>query len=301
MEGLKVGHFTDNDHATGVTVFLLENLAVGTYLLCGSSPASHELAPLDPDSSVSNIHGLVFTGGSAYGLAVANGVMKYLAERGIGFPTRTGLIPIVPAVAIYDLNTNQPVPPIAEDAYQACLAAKENNQVTGRIGAGRGASVGKLVPEGRPMSGGVGFSQCILSNGIEVLAYVVVNAVGDVYEPSGNIVAGAQDAHGNFINCTDYVFNGNVENKLFSQSNTTLAAVFTNAKFSKAELKRIAKMAIAGMARAISPIFTPFDGDILFCVSLGNHQASPLTIGTIAAESVHLAILSAVKESEVLL
>lgn len=300
MNGLKIGHFMDKINGTGLTVFLLEDGAVGAYMLCGSGPASRELAVLDPEVSVPNLQALMFTGGSAFGLNASQGVMDYLTERNIGHPTIAGVVPIVPAAAIFDLAYKKSVIPTPLQAYEACKIASENNVETGSIGAGSGAMVGKLIPNAKRMKGGLGYAKMQLPNDIEVMAYVVVNSIGDIRDSQGNFVAGARDDQGNFANCEAFLLAGNTEKNLFSQSHSTLAVVFTNAKFSKAELKRIAKAAIAGIARAVFPVFTRYDGDILFCVSVGEKIASELTIGTIAAEVVRLAILDAVKDSEII-
>ena len=297
MDGLKVGHFTQDEDGTGVTAFLFEESARGAYWICGAAPASHELAVLDPENSVPNLHALLWAGGSAYGLFAAKGVMEYLKERKIGHPTPHGVVPVVPAAAIYDLAFKKSVPPNAENAYQACLAAKPNNMASGRIGVGTGATVGKLVPHTHCMSGGLGCAQLSLASGITVIAYAVVNSVGDVRNAAGEIIAGACDDNGQFANSEAYLLSGRAEKDLFAYTNTTLALVVTNAKFSKDELKRVGKMAIAGMARAIYPVFTRFDGDTIFCISVGDKIASELTVGALAAETVRLAILNAVKES----
>lgn len=297
MKGLKIGHATNEEYGTGLSVFLFEESAVGAYWICGSAPATHELVVLDSDNSVPKLNGLVLAGGSAYGLYAAKGMMRYLTERGIGHPTPHGVVPIVPAAAIYDLAYKQAMPPSEEEAYQACLTASENNTQSGRIGAGTGATIGKLIPTAKAMHGGFGLAQLRLTNGILVNAYAVVNGVGDVRDAASRIVAGACDEHGHFANCEKYLLSGQGEKDLFAHGNTTLVVVVTNAQFSKGELKRIAKMATAGMGRAIAPIFTRFDGDILFCISVGDQLASELTVGTMAAEAVRLAILDAVKES----
>lgn len=300
MDGLKVGHISNDERGTGISVFLFEQGAVGAYLICGSAPASHELHVLDPENSVPQLYGLIFTGGSAYGLCVAAGVMTYLTERSIGHPTKHGVVPIVPTAAIYDLIYKSALPPTPEEAYQACLKAHENNKNAGRIGAGTGATVGKLIFHANRMSGGLGYGEVNLPHGIQVIAYAVVNAVGDVINAQGNIVAGAKYQNGEFANCEKYLLSGRAEIDLFSHSNSTLVGLFTNAKFSKDELKRIAKMAISGIARAVSPVFTRYDGDILFCVSVGQHSISELTIGMMAVEAIQLAIWDAVKNSEVI-
>lgn len=298
MQGLKIGHYTHDSHGTGVSVFLFEKGAVGGYWISGSAPATHELVVLDPDNSVPRVYGLVFAGGSAFGLYAAEGVMRYLAERNIGHPTLRGVVPIVPACAIYDLARLKPKPPIADEAYEACLSASEENRETGRVGAGCGATIGKLIPQAHPMTGGLGRAELTLENGLTVMAYAVVNCVGDVRDKTNTIIAGAKNAKGEFANCEEYLLSGQGEKDLFSHTNTTLVAIFTNAKFSKGELRRIAKMGTAGMGRAIAPIFTRYDGDILFCISLGKIVASELTVGTMAAEAVRLAILDAVKNAE---
>lgn len=299
MHGLKIGHHTDLARGTGVTVFLFENTAAGGYRICGSAPATHELVALDPDNSVPHCHGLVLTGGSAYGLHAAAGVMRYLQEKGIGHPVPSGVVPIVPAAAIYDLSNLADHIPSAEDAYAACVNSSEENTEFGRIGAGTGATVGKLIPFAKSMASGIGRASLTQKAGLEVIAYVVVNSVGDVRE-HGKMIAGARDAHGRFADCEKFLLDGGAESNLYTNSNTTLAAVFTNAKFSKDECQRVAKMATAGMARAISPAFTRFDGDIVFCMSVGEVPASELTVGAMAAEAVRLAIINAVKDSVIL-
>jgi len=300
MQSLKIGHSTHLDHGTGLTVFLFDQPANAAYVLCGSSPASRELGVIELDATVQHIDGLVFSGGSAFGLAAVDGVMRWLQEQGKGFVTPAGVIPIVPAAGIYDLGVQRPHPPTPEDGYQACVTAIENNPLRGRIGVGTGASVGKLLPNTLCMSGGFGHAQMTLENGVTVGAYAVVNSLGDVRDKQGNIIAGAQTRDGEFANCEKSLLSGVREKKLEEIINTTLVAVFTNAKFTRQELKRIAKVALGGMARAISPVFTRFDGDIIFAVSLGDKDASEVTVSAMAAEMVQQAIVSAVKDSIIL-
>ncbi len=298
MHGLKVGHFSDHAAGTGASVFLFESQAVGGYWICGAAPATHEVATLDPAGSVPHCQALVLTGGSAYGLHAAAGVNRYLAERQIGHPVPTGVVPIVPAAALYDLAYKTPGFPSPDDAYQACLNATEENIAHGRIGAGTGATVGKLVPGARCMTGGLGRYALVLPDGLEVIAYVAVNSVGDVWQ-EGAIMAGACDKDGHFVDCEKYILAGHDEIELFSQAHTTLAAIFTNAALDKAGCLRMAKMAAAGLARAIKPVSTGYDGDIVFCFSLGAHKASELTVGTMAAEALRLAIVQAVTDAEI--
>lgn len=296
MRSLKVGHYTNDLNGTGVSVFLLDRPSPAAYSLCGASPASHELHVLELDANVPFIDGLVFSGGSAFGLGSVAGVMKWFQEQGRGYQTHYAPVPIVPAAGIYDFAVKSTIPPTAENAYQACVDAVESNAAMGRIGAGTGASIGKFVPHASRMSGGVGFAEMRMANGVSVLAYVVVNSLGDVRDAAGNILAGARLANGEFANCERYLLEGHNE-IVTDLANTTLVAVFTNARFSKPELKRITKVAMAGMARAVSPIFTRDDGDIIFCVSLGDHVASEITIGAMAAEVVRQAIVNSVQDS----
>lgn len=294
MQSLKVGHYTNTQDATGLTVFLFDVPAVAAYHLCGSSPATRELHMLDFEANNSEINGLVFTGGSAFGLGAVDGVMRFLNEKGCGkrMP-HGGVVPIVPAASIYDLAMGNFAMPTADDAYQACVIAQEDNTETGCIGAGTGATVGKLVPGASRMSGGFGFSNIALGNGLCVAAYALVNAVGDVRDSSGQIIAGARLQHGAFANTEEFLLEGGNE-AYAASANTTLVAVFTNARFNKIELKRIAKMATAGMARTISPVFTRYDGDIVFTSSMGELNASELTVGTLAVNAVQRAIINAV-------
>ncbi len=301
MKGLKVGHHTQVEHKTGVTVFLFDRPAVGAYTLCGAAPASHEWGVLESEASVDVLHGLVLSGGSAYGLFATQGVMRFLREAGIGLMLPHGVVPIVPAAAIYDLTYGQAEPPTAEDAYRACIDAHENNYASGAIGAGAGATIGKIIPEAHSMTSGIGRAEMTLSNGLVVSAYAVVNAVGDVRDEGSHIIAGAVNDAGQFLDCEAFLLSGKGEALLINQhTNTTLVAVFTNAALTRPELKRVSKMAVAGMAKAISPVFTDYDGDTIFAVSIGDMPATVLSVGTIATEVVRLAILDAVKAAEVI-
>jgi L-aminopeptidase/D-esterase-like protein len=298
MLGLRVGHYTNENQGTGASVFLFEKPALAAYWLCGSSPASHELGALELDANVTHINGLALLGGSAFGLSAVSGVMRWLQEQGQGWVTPHGRVPIVPAAAIYDLAVKDPVPPSADAVYQACLSASVDNVEAGRVGAGTGASVGKLVSTASRMTGGIGREEVILPDGVRILVYAVVNSVGDVYDHA-KIIAGARFSNGEFANCQAALFKAQ-DDRNMSSSNTTLVALFTDAKLTKLELRRIAKMATAGMARAIAPAFTRYDGDIVFAVSLGEKAASEIVIGTVAAEMTRQAIVNAVNHSVIL-
>jgi L-aminopeptidase/D-esterase-like protein len=300
MDFLKIGHLTQEEEGTGATVFLFDRPAPGAYTLCGSAPASHELHTLDLDAIVPAVDGLVFLGGSAFGLPAVDGAMQWFKEQGRGYSTPHGNIPIVPAAGLYDLAVKKAVAPKADGVYQACVQAVANNALNGCVGAGTGASVGKLMMSAKRMSGGFGQAELVLSNGVKVLACVVVNSVGDIWDTKGHILAGARVANGVFGDCTQYLLSGGQDDIIKETSNTTLVAVFTNVLFSRSELKRMSKTAISGMARAISPVFTCYDGDIVFCFSLGKEKASEQVVGTMAAEAVRQAIINAVKNSVII-
>ncbi len=299
MQGLRIGHYTNQAQGTGASVFLFEQPAVGAYWLCGSSPATAELDTLALDAHVTHINGLMLTGGSAFGLAASAGMMRWLNEQQWGWPVSHGVVPIAPVAAIYDLAVNETVFPMAEDVYQACQTARVDDERSGRLGAGTGASVGKLIASAACMSGGIGRAEILLPNGVTVLVYTVVNSVGDIYDATGKIIAGARLANGQFADCQQVLLDGrHIEN--IPSANTTLVAIFTDAVFSKSELRRIAKMAVAGIARAIAPVFTCYDGDLVFAVSTGNKSASELALGTVAAEMTRQSIVAAIKDSVVI-
>jgi L-aminopeptidase/D-esterase-like protein len=294
LENLLIGHVSCANNASGVTVFLFEERSTCGWWLCGSAPATREVSLLNPDALVDRIDALVFTGGSALGLGATNGVMQWLVERGRGYATQHGAIPIVPTASIYDLSENGVVIPTPEDAYQACEVASKNNKLRGRVGAGSGAIVGKWLANAQRMVGGFGYAELTHASGLQVMVCAVVNCVGDVIDAQGRVVAGARDASGQFINFERVIAHNHFGDTEISQQNTTLVAVFTNADLNKMQLTRVAKTASSGMARAIRPVFTCYDGDVVFAASLGSHQADEFMVGMLAAEATRVAILNAV-------
>ncbi len=296
IHGLKVGHQTLKN--TGLTVFLLDRHASCGWWLCGSAPAMCEVNLLDPEATVDHIDALLFTGGSAFGLGAANGVMQWLNEQDRGYVTRYGGVPIVPAAAIYDLSKEKAYP-TARDGYEACVQASSDNHLQGAIGAGAGATIGKLLESSKPMRGGIGYS-LVESNGIQVLSYALVNSLGDIVDEQGKIIAGAVTADGTFSHLEQSLRKGLSSHLDKPLQNTTLIALFTNASFDKAELTRLAKTASCGMARAIRPAFTKYDGDALFFVSLHDKPADELFVSALAIQATEQAIRNAVKGSVVL-
>lgn len=300
FNNLKIGHISHPRQGTGLTVFLPDKPAACGYWLCGGAPATRDVHVLDAINIIENINALLFTGGSAYGLDSAHGVMRWLQEKQQGFATEFGVVPIVPAASIYDFSVNGMAFPNSEDAYEACMTACVDNRLQGAIGAGTGASVGKLSANGHPMSAGFGFAEIASVSGINVSAFAVVNALGDVINSAGEIIAGATDDNGQFINLGRRLALNKTVTSPLSQHNTTLACVFTNAAFNKTQLTRIARMASAGLARAISPAFTSLDGDIIFAVSLGGMSADDIIVGNLSALALQQAIVNAVSTAQVL-
>ncbi len=295
FDNLLIGHVSCSGR-TGLTAFLLKDRSTCSYTVCGSAPGTRQVISLDQTNSLQEIDGLLFTGGSAFGLGATNGMLQWLRERNTGLDTPGGPVPIIPSACIFDLNNEQAAFPTPEDAYNACQKASLDYQ-RGRVGAGYGAAVGKGLKEANPMNGGFGWSH-LQSGPVRVMAFCVVNAYGDIVK-DGDIFAGARDDQGNFLNISKHIQEGSQRLlHLGDQENTTLVAVMTNACLSQKELNIVSKMAVAGIARAISPAFTPWDGDIVFSISLGAVSSHILTVGNLGAEATRLAIIDGVSHSE---
>lgn len=303
VDGIKVGHFTETRRATGCTVILYEAGAVGGVDVRGSAPGTRETDLLKPTNLVDKVNAIVLSGGSAFGLDSATGVMRYLEEHNAGYPTAAGKVPIVPAAILYDLNVGDGrIRPNADSGYKACINARSGPVEEGSVGAGAGATVGK-IGGGKPMKGGIGTSSIRLANGLVVGAIVAVNCAGDVIDPkTGRIIAGARTPDGkSFLNIMQTFRSGRgvVQNTAPGQ-NTTIGVVATNARFDKTQMTKIAEMSHDGMARAINPTHTPSDGDTLFALSTGTSTAGAnlTAIGALAAEMVSEAILRAVTKAK---
>jgi L-aminopeptidase/D-esterase-like protein len=297
IPGIRVGHDTNLEAATGCTVILCDTPAVGGVDVRGGAPATRETDLLHPMNLVEEVNAVVLTGGSAFGLDAASGVMRYLEERGIGYDTGIARVPIVPAAAIFDLALGSAsVRPDAAAGYRACEQATADAVTQGNAGAGTGATVGKMAGPPFMMKGGLGSASTQLSDGTLVGALVVVNALGDVIDPqTGQVVAGTRHPSGQgFLAPNPF-------------GNTTIAVVATNASLTKAQVNKVAQMAHDGMAQAIRPAHTMFDGDTIFALALGpqsqtmtNHAlaASQVsTIGAAAAITLARAIVKAVRHA----
>ncbi len=297
LPGFRIGHASDFRGLTGCTVVLCEAGAVCGVDIRGSAAGTRELAPCLPGHLVDRVHAIFMTGGSAFGLDAARGVMNYLESRGVGFVAGRWRIPIVPAAVIFDLNLGSArARPDEAMARRACRAA--SNRVTeGSVGAGTGATVGKLFGIRQATKGGVGFSSLSLPKGVQVQALAVVNAFGDVVDrATGEVVAGARIAPGSaeFADTAAQMFRGKVR-RAFGAANTTLVVVLTKASLDKLQATKVAQMAHDGLARAIRPVHTQFDGDLVFALSLGKKKADLNTLGTAAAEATAAAIVRAVR------
>ena len=304
VPGLRVGHYTLTERPTGCTVILCEDTgAVAGVDVRGSAPGTRETDLLSPINVVDRVNAVVLSGGSAYGLDVATGVMKYLEEQHHGFPIgKLGVVPIVPAAILMDLGVGDfHIRPNADSGYRACVAASTGAVAEGNVGAGAGATVGKMFGSQWAMKSGLGTASIKLGDtGVVVGAIVAVNAVGDVRGPSGEIVAGARAADGKgFRDSMAALLRGE---RVLRQpaANTTIGVVATNASFTKVEMTKIAQMTHDGYARAIQPVHTMSDGDTVFALSTGTFkgEVDESAIGAVAAVAMQRAIVRAVLMAE---
>lgn len=296
FEQIRIGHVTDTVRQTGTTVLLFDTLYPTSVFVAGGAPASRELALLAPEAKVRGANAIVLSGSSAFGLSAADGVMRWLKEHQIGYPTAHGVVPIVPAAAIYDLSAKHDGWVEQSVGYQCCEVAKVGEFTQGPIGAGAGATVGKLIPDYTPSPSGLGIATYQNEKGLAVLVLVVVNAVGDVINAKGDVIAGAKDSKGQFVNLQKVIASGaHITTDL--QMNTTLAVVISNGKFEKEALFRMAKVSAAGMGRSISPCFTCFDGDIVFATATQEHDFDETEVSVIASMLMSQAIENGIRRS----
>ncbi len=301
VSGIRVGHFSDFEALTGCTVVLCESGALAVADIWGAATGTRQLDALSPGHLVDRIDGLCLSGGSAFGLDAAGGVMKFLEEEGKGFDVSITKVPIVPAAVIFDLGIgDHRVRPDAEMGYKACLNARGGLVEEGSVGAGTGASVGKLFGVKRGMKGGIGTASMKSKSGATVGALVVVNAFGDVIDPySGRILAGARASEKSrrLVDSSKRMMEGAVR-RGFGFLNTTLAIVATDAHVHKGDLKKVARLAHSGLAKTICPLHTTFDGDIIFILSLGEKEADVNTIGVLAEGALIHAVMRSVQRAD---
>ena len=299
VAGLAVGHFTHPARATGCSVVLCPEGAVAGVDVRGGAPGTRETDLLAPENLVDRVHAVLLSGGSAFGLAAADGVMRWLEERGHGFAVGKARVPIVPAAVLFDLwHGDLSIRPDAAAGYAACEAASNARPAQGNVGAGAGAAVGKLFGIERAMRGGIG-SASIRVGGVTVAALVAVNATGDVIDPSnGETIAGSRTHAGSrqFVHAAAALARGEVPGRLQAGMATTLGVIATDAVLNKAQCRKLASMAHDGLARCIDPIHTPFDGDTLFALATGasGQPGSVALIGTLAAQVTARAVINAI-------
>ncbi len=309
VAGVKVGHVTLRERPTGCTVVLVEGGATAGVDVRGAAPGTRETDLLDPVNSVQQVHAVVLSGGSAFGLDAASGVMRYLDEKNIGFKVefwkeRAGTInvPIVPAAILIDLGVggSPKIRPTAECGYAAAQTATSSPVAEGNVGAGAGATVGKSGGANRAMKGGLGSAAIVMPDGLTVAALVAVNALGDVIDPSsGRVIAGVRTTDGRgFADARSMLRAGEAARGQIG-GNTTLGVVATNAVLTKVQATKVAQMAHDGFARTIVPSHTPSDGDTIFALATGAHAGSADVgrIGALAAEAVADAVLRAVRQA----
>jgi len=301
IPGIRIGHFTNDKCATGCTVVLCENGGATCGVdIRGGAPGTRETALLAPTCLVDKVNAILLTGGSALGLAAADGVMRYCQEQGYGFSMARKKIPIVPAAVIYDFNLGEDGAPSAQDGYEACLQAACATEVAeGNVGAGTGALVGKVCGTQQAMRGGLGTAAMQFQTGLKVGVLVVVNTFGDVRsDEDKRIIAGARTKDGNrFLDTIKYLLEGTATTT--QSSNTLIGVVAINAHLGKTELTKVAQMAHVGVSQVITPAHTLYDGDTLFALATGESEveADVNLVGIAAAELVKKAIQRAILKS----
>lgn len=300
VEGIRVGHASDLGGYTGCTVILVEEGGVCGIDVRGSASGTRQVDALNLSHIVEEIHAVLLSGGSSFGLDAATGVVRYLEEKNVGFDVGLVKIPIVPTAVIFDLFFGNPkARPNAEMGYQACCNASQFVE-EGSVGAGTGATVGKLFELSRAMKGGVGTSSIVLPDGLAVGAVAVVNAFGDIVDNiTGRIIVGVRSAEESldFANTVTCLKQG-YRKRQFGLVNTTLAVVATNARFNKREITKVAQMAQGGLIKTISPVHTTFDGDLVFALATGKYEADVNNVGVLGEFVVAEAIKRAVKKAD---
>ncbi len=299
MEGVLVGHAHDEEGLTGVSVIIFPDGAVGGVEVRGGAPASRETDLLDPLCMVEKVNAIVVAGGSAFGLAAADGAVRYLEEKGWGYDAGVARVPIVPTAAIFDLGVGSALSrPDAAMGYEACRAATADLSRQGSVGAGMGATVGKALGYDWCMRGGWGFASFTGGQGLVVAAFVAVNTFGDVVDEAGSIIAGVRDPEGGFLDTELFLENcvgGDVACP--EGTNTTIGLIVTNANLDKAGVNWVARCGHNGLARSMRPSHTKMDGDTVFSAAAGCVEVSADLVGVIGARTMARAVRSAVREA----
>ncbi|MFA6865915.1 MAG: P1 family peptidase [Clostridia bacterium] len=292
-KGIKIGHF--QDEYTGISVIISEEGCIGGVDVRGGGPGTHETDLLHNEKAMQKINAIALCGGSAYGLGAIAGVMEYLKENGIGFKIQNKIVPIVSGAVIYDLNDTNYHYPDKQMGMEACKNANNENTVSGNIGAGTGATCGKVRGIKNSSKSGLGIAT-IKVQGITLTAVMVVNALGDIIDPDTNkIIAGAKDNKGNWLNTKKCILDGEYL-RLVMGTNTTIGCLITDAKLTKVEANKLASIAHNGLARTISPVHTDYDGDTMFVMATGKKKVLNFMLLEVgASEVVANAIINSVK------
>lgn len=294
IEGVRVGHASDPDRGTGVTVVLFDRPARGAVDMTGMATSTRQIDSLDMMHPGIAVHGLCLAGGSAFGLDAAGGVSRWLVEQGVGLDLVVARVPVVPTAVIFDLSfMDAAARPTPDMAYHACQEASRDPVQQGCVGAGTGATCGKLRGVANATKAGLGSSLEEGAGGVLVGALVVANPFGDILDGHGRILAGARDGDA-FLDMRRAIAGGEVRERFGSPGNTTLCILVTDAWLDKVTAMQVARMAGQGLSRHIVPFNTPFDGDMVFCFSVGEKTANPLHLGVVAARAAAGALMNAV-------
>jgi L-aminopeptidase/D-esterase-like protein len=293
LDDFKIGHVTDSENGTGVTVIIAENGATGGASILGASPATRETDLLRNGKTVQELNAVVLSGGSAFGLEAASGVTEWLFKRGFGYRAGKYRVPIVAGASLFDLEYKNFSYPKKDDGYRAASVAHSGNFARGDIGAGTGATVGKILGNARAMKGGLGTSLLNDDGGLQAAFIVAVNAVGDILDTDGAIIAGAR-IFGKFVNSK--LIYDKIVPKTLKNTNTTIGCLITNAKLTRAEANEIAEAAHAGYAAVTSPDHTPFDGDAVFVMASGHVKGAADRLKAWSPKLAAQAILSVFKK-----
>jgi len=301
VAGIEVGHFTDSRRPTGCSVVMARDGAVAGVDVRGAAPGTRETDLLSPINLVERVHAVMLSGGSAFGLASADGAMQWLEEQGIGFDVGVARVPIVPAAVLFDLTVGDAsVRPDAAAGYAACQAARARAPAQGNVGAGAGAVVGKVFGKGRAMKAGIG-SASVCVDGVTVGALIAVNALGDIIDPdTAQVIAGARRADKGasarrLLDTRRAILAGELPTPLLAGTNTTIGVIATDAVITKAQANKLAQMGHDGLARSINPVHTMSDGDTLFMLGTGKSRRAlgMMALGTMVCEAVARAVVQA--------